>query len=94
MLTTDASNQGLGAVLPQGPIGKDLPIAYASRRLNSAEMHYTTSEKELLAIVWATKYFRPYLYGRLFKIVSDNKPLVWIMNVKIQGLDLCDGAFS
>ena len=94
VLTTDASNQGLGAVLSQGPIGKDLPIAYAGRRLNSAEMHYTTSDKELLAIVWATKYFRPYLYGRLFKIVSDNKPLVWIMNVKIQGLDLCDGAFS
>ena len=85
MLTTDASNQGLGAVLLQGPIGKDLLIAYASRRLNSAEMHYTTSEKELLAIVWATKYFRPYLYGRRFKIVSDHKPLVWIMNVKDPG---------
>jgi len=84
-LTTDASNQGLGAVLSQGPIGKDLPIAYASRRLNSAESHYTTSEKELLAIVWATKYFRPYLYGRRFKIVSDHKPLVWIMNIKDPG---------
>jgi transposase InsO family protein len=85
VLTTDASNQGLGAVLSQGPIGKDLPIAYASRSLNSAESHYTTSEKELLAVVWATKYFRPYLYGRTFKIVSDHKPLVWIMNVKDPG---------
>jgi len=63
VLTTDASNQGVGAVLSQGPIGKDLPVAYASRSLNRAETHYTTSEKELLAIVWATKYFRPYLYG-------------------------------
>jgi hypothetical protein len=60
VLTTDASNQGLGAVLPQGPFGKDLPVAYASRSLNNAESHYTTSEKELLAIIWATKYFRPY----------------------------------
>lgn len=76
---------GLSTVLSQGQIGKDLPIAYASRRLNSAESHYTTSEKELLAMVWATKYFRPYLYGRRFKIVSDHKPLVWIMNVKDPG---------
>jgi len=85
ILTTDASNQGLGAVLSQGPVGKDLPIAYASRRLNSAEVHYTVSEKELLSVVWATKYFRPYLYGRRFKVVSDHKPLVWVMNVKDPG---------
>ena len=85
VLTTDASNLGLGAVLSQGPVGKDLPVAYASRSLNSAETHYTTSEKELLAVVWATKYFRPYLYGRRFKVVSDHKPLVWVMNVKDPG---------
>ncbi len=85
ILTTDASNCGLGAVLSQGPIGKDLPIAYASRSLNKSEVHYTVSEKELLSIVWATKYFRPYLYGRRFKIVSDHKPLIWVMNVKDPG---------
>ena len=72
-------------MLSQGPIGKDLPIAYASRRLNSAEVHYTVSEKELLSIVWATKYFRPYLYGHRFKVVSDHRPLVWFMNVKDPG---------
>ena len=75
VLITDASNQGVGAVLSQGPIGKDLPVAYGSRSLNRAETH----------IVWATKYFRPYLYGRKFKIVSDHKPLVWVMNVKDPG---------
>jgi len=85
VLTTDASNQVLGAVLSLGPIGKDLPVAYMSRSLNKAELHYITSEKELLAIVWATKYFRPYLYRRKFKIVRDHKPLVWIMNVKDPG---------
>jgi hypothetical protein len=42
---TDASNLGLGAVLLQGAIGKDLPVAYASRSLNNAETHYTTNEK-------------------------------------------------
>jgi hypothetical protein len=76
---------GLGAVLSQGPGGRDLPVAYSSTSLNNAENHYTISEKELLAIVWATKYFRLYLYGRMFKIVSDHKPLVWIMNVRDPG---------
>ena len=88
VLTTDASNTGLKAVLSQGPLGKDLTVAYASRSLNKAEINYTTSEKELLAIVWATKYFRPYLFGRHFKVVTDHKPLVWIMNVKDPGLRL------
>jgi transposase InsO family protein len=85
IVTTDASNGGLGAVLSQGEVGKDLPVAYASRSLNKAETHYSTSEKELLAIVWALKYFRPYLYGRKFKIVTDHKPLIWLMNVKDPG---------
>ena len=60
-------------------------MAYASRSLNNAETHYTTSEKELLAILWATKCFRQYLYGRRFKINSDHKPLVWVMNVHDPG---------
>jgi hypothetical protein len=82
ILTTDASNSGLDAILSQGPVGKDLPVAYPGRNLNNSETHYTTSEKELLPIMWATKYCRPYLYGRRFKIISDHKPLVWVMNVK------------
>jgi hypothetical protein len=84
-LTTDASNEGIGAVLSQGQIGKDLPIAYASRNLNKAEKNYSTSEKELLAIVWGIKHFRPYLYGRKFKVATDHKPLPWIMNIKDPG---------
>jgi hypothetical protein len=51
ILTTDASNTGLGAVLSQGLLAKDLPVAYVSRSLNKSEIHYSTSEKELLAIV-------------------------------------------
>jgi hypothetical protein len=82
VLTTDASNFAIGAVLSQGNIGKDLPVAYASRTLNPAECNYSTIEKELLAIVWATKYFRPYLFGAKFKIVTDHKPLQWLFNLK------------
>lgn len=82
VLTTDASNFAIGAILSQGPVGSDRPIAYASRTLNSSEINYSTIEKELLAIVWGTKYFRPYLFGRKFKVLTDHKPLQWVMNIK------------
>lgn len=81
-LTTDASNVAIGAVLSQGPIGTDLPVAYASRTLNDSERNYSTIEKELLAMVWATKYFRPYIFGRKINLISDHKPLQWLFSVK------------
>lgn len=82
ILTTDASNIALGAVLSQGRIGNDRPICFASRTLSESEINYSTIEKELLAIVWATKYFRPYLFGRKFQIVTDHRPLTWLMSLK------------
>jgi hypothetical protein len=72
-------------ILSQTEIGADLPVAYASRSFNKGERNYSTVEKELAAIVWGTKHFRPYLYGRKFKIVSDHKPLKWIVSVKDPG---------
>jgi hypothetical protein len=82
ILTTDASGYAIGAVLSQGKLGRDQPIAYANRTLNKAELNYATVEKELLAIVWACKHFRPYLIGRKFLIVTDHKGLTSIFNVK------------
>jgi hypothetical protein len=80
--TTDASGYTLGAVLSQGTLGKDQPIAYASRTLNGAELNYSTIEKECLAMVWACKHFRPYLLGKPFQIWTDHKGLTWIFNIK------------
>lgn len=82
VLTTDASNYALGAVLSQGPIGKDKPIAFASRTLTKSEEKYSTIEKELLAIDWACRYFRPYLFGRKFTLYTDHKPLTYALNMK------------
>lgn len=58
ILTTDASNVALGAVLSQGPLGSDKPVCFASRTLSDTERNYATVEKEMLAIIWAVKYFR------------------------------------
>lgn len=78
VLTTDASQFAIGAVLSQN----DHPICYASRTLNEHEKNYSTIEKELLAIVWSTKYFRPYLYGIKFLIKTDHRPLIWLSGLK------------
>lgn len=88
IISTDASAFALGAVLSQGPIGSDLPIAYASRTLNKAESNYNTTERELLSIVWALNHFRPYVYGRHCKLITDHRPLVWLFNVKDPGSKL------
>src|SRR5436190_21330777 len=82
IVTTDASNFAIKAVLSQKFDNKELPIAFASRTLNEHEINYSTTEKELLAIVWTTKYFKPYLLGVKFKIVTDHKPLTWLFNLK------------
>jgi hypothetical protein len=81
IVTCDASSDGIGGVLSQGIIGKDLPIAYASRVLTTPEKNYSTIERELTAIVWTCKQFRQYIWGRKFTIVTDHKPLTWMFRM-------------
>lgn len=76
IITTDASDYALGAVLSQGEAGNDLPISYASRTLNKFELNKPPIEKELLAVHWAINFFRPYIYGKKFTVVTDHRPLI------------------
>ncbi|KAL1269489.1 hypothetical protein QQF64_031778 [Cirrhinus molitorella] len=83
-LHTDASEQGLGAVLYQKQDGKLRVIAYGSRTLTPAERNYRlhSGKLEFLALKWAVcENFRDYLfYAPHFTVYTDNNPLTYIMS--------------
>ena len=84
VLHTDASQEGLGAVLYQKQQGKMRVIGYASRTLSPAEKkyHLHSGKLEFLALKWAvTEQFRDYLfYAPKFTIYTDNNPLTYVMS--------------
>ena len=79
-LAADASAYGVGAVISQTYAdGGERPIAYASRTLMTAGQKYAQVEKEVLALVFGVKRFHQYLYGRIFTLITDHKPLTTIL---------------
>lgn len=82
VLTTNASGYALEAILSQKFGDHDHPISYASRQMNQAERNLSTTERECLAVIWAVKHFRCYLLGRRFTLITDHRPLKWLLTVK------------
>ena len=74
-LENDASEYGLGSALMQD--GK--PVVFASRALSSAERNYAQIEQEVLAVLFRLQRFHHYTYGRLTHVITDDKPLVTIV---------------
>ena len=70
-------------MLPQIQGGEEKVIAYAAKSLMSkSQQNYSTTRKELLALVWATEHFEPYLTGARFTARTDHNALRWIKNFK------------
>ena len=82
VLDTNASHDGIGAVLSQVYEGTERVVAYTSRSLTKVERKYCVTRKELLAVVVFIKQFRPYLLGQSFKLRTDHGSLTWLQNFK------------
>jgi hypothetical protein len=79
-LHTDWSMLGLGAVLTQcDDEGKEFVVAYVSRSNNAAESCYNSYKGECLATMWVVAHFKCYLFGTQFTLVTDHRPLKWLM---------------
>ena len=79
-LMCDASDFAVGAVLGQRRDGKPFVIYYASKTLDSAQMNYSTTEKELLAVVFALNKFRSYLLGSKSVVFTDHAAVRYLMS--------------
>jgi hypothetical protein len=78
----DVSDYAVGAVLGQRVDKLPHVIYYASRTLNDVQLNYSTTEKELLAVVFALDKFRSYLLGSKVIIYLDHATLKYLFSKK------------
>jgi hypothetical protein len=78
----DASDYAVGAVLGQTNDRKHHAISYASKTLSGPQLNYATTEKELLAMVFAIDKFRSYLVGAKVVIYTDHATLKYLLTKK------------
>ncbi|GBG70165.1 hypothetical protein CBR_g6296 [Chara braunii] len=78
VMTTDASQYGIGAVLAEQEGPKLRPIEYMSKKMPSQKLAKSTYEKELYALYRTLVHWRHYLLGRFFYVRSDHETLRWI----------------
>ncbi|GJU02679.1 reverse transcriptase domain-containing protein [Tanacetum coccineum] len=76
----DASDFTIGAVLGQRKMTHFQPIHYANKTMTEAQIHYTTTEKEMLAVVYAFEKFWPYLVLSKSIVYTDHSALKYLMN--------------
>nr|XP_017225158.1 PREDICTED: uncharacterized protein LOC108201377 [Daucus carota subsp. sativus] len=81
-LMCDASDYAIGAVLGQRIDKRPHVIYYASKTLNDAQLNYSTTEKELLAVVFALEKFRSYLIGSKIIVYTDHAALKYLFSKK------------
>lgn len=79
VIECDAYGEGVGAVLMQ----EGRPLAYLSQGLRGKNLHLSTYEKELLALVLVVKKWRTYLLGQKFKIHTDQQALKYLVEQRI-----------
>ena len=82
-LITDCSDQGAGAVLTQTENGMRVPVAYYHHTLTPAEQKYTTTDKELMAVVLAVKKFRVTYLTKKFSLITDHQAVRWLSGLNI-----------
>ena len=82
LIDTDASGDGIGAVLSQIQDNLERVIGYFSRTLSEAEKNYCVTLRELLAVVVYSEHFRRYFLGEQFYIRTDHASLTWLLSFK------------
>nr|GEV97527.1 reverse transcriptase domain-containing protein [Tanacetum cinerariifolium] len=102
-LMCDASDFAIGAVLGQRKTKHFQPIYYASKTMTEAQIHYTTTEKEMLTVVYAFEKFRPYLVLSKSIVYTDHSAFKYLLNkqdaksrsiISDRGTHFCNDQFT